>query len=391
MSDGASYLSHPGRWAIGIVVSIVSALVFIAMTRQPVDVELAVIDRGAVRSTILEQGRTRIREVFIISSPLTARVLRVSVEPGDRVQRGEPIARLVGLASGFLDPRGEEQLRAELLAVEARRAAADLERDSLSRELARIEALATARLVSDSERDRARSRWQVADAGARAASADELRVKGALSKAGSEGDTTPIIVQAPVEGVVLAVMQKSETALPAGAPLVSLGDPNLVDVVVELLSQEAVQVRVGDRASIENWGGVTSASTPLAAIVDRIEPIAYTKVSALGIEEQRTRIILKFSDPVPAPLRAHGYRVDVQIVVDELRDVVRVPLGALYREEAGWFVYTEREGQARRQLVNVGLRDERFAEVRDGLHAGEQVIVFPSSEVYDGVRVRSRR
>lgn len=391
MSDRARYIRHPGRWAIGAALCVVLALAVMAMRRPSVNVELAMIDRGVVRSTLVDEGRTRIREVFVVSAPMTARALRVSVEPGDRVEKGEPIARLVGLAAGFLDPRQESQLRAELTASEARRAAAVLERDSLAQEFARLDALASERLVADAQRDIARSRWRVAEAAVQAAAAEERRVRSALNGAGIESGSTPVVVHAPVAGVVLAVMQKSEAVLIAGAPLVSLGDPDLVDVVVELLSQEAVQVRVGDRASIENWNGVTSISPALAAVVDRIEPVAYTKVSALGIEEQRTRIILKFSEPVPIPLRAHGYRVDARIVVDEVRDVVRVSLGALFREEGGWFVYVVRDGRARRQAVTVGLRDERFAEVREGLRAGEKIIVFPSSEVFEGARVRAVR
>lgn len=375
---------------IGVAVVIVLVLAGVALRRAPLDVELATIDRGRVRPTVVDEARTRIPEVFIVSMPVTARLLRVSVEPGDLLNQGAPVARLVGLATGFLDPRGDAEARASLVAAEARQAAAILERDNLEREFLRVETLASAHLVADSVRDLALSRWRVAEASAQAAAAETKRARTVLTRAGTEGETSSVILRAPVAGVVLAVMQKSETALAAGTPLLSLGDPTRVDVVVELLSQEAVRVRVGDSATIENWGESTSAAPPLAAVVDRIEPVAYTKVSSLGIEEQRTRIVLKFGEPVPAPLRAHGYRVEARIVVDEAPDVARVPLGALFRVGEGWCVYVLQDGRAKRRAVTLGLRDERFAEVRDGLQRGEQVVLFPSSEVVEGVKLREQ-
>lgn len=389
MNKRARYFRHPGQWAIGVALAVIAVLLVIAMRRSPIEAEVVLIDRGTVRSTVTEEARTRINEVFIVSTPVIARMLRISVEPGDRVKKGDPLATLVGLTSGFLDFRGAAQLRAELTAAEARRKAAVLERDSLAREFARLDTLAEARLVADSQRDIALNRWRVAEEIAVAATADEQRVRNALSRAGVENDSDRMVVRAPSAGVVLSVMQKSEAVLPAGTPVVSLGDEGLVDIVAEFLSQEAVRIRAGDRAWIENWGGATSTVPALAAIVDRIEPVAYTKVSALGIEEQRTRVILKFAEPVPAPLRAHGYRVDARIIVDEAPRVVRVPLGALFRETGEWAVYVVRDGRARRQTVTIGLRDGRFAEIRDGLRPGERVIVFPSSEVFEGVRVRN--
>jgi HlyD family secretion protein len=182
---------------------------------------------------------------------------------------------------------------------------------------------------------------------------------------------------------VLRVAQKSEAMVAAGTPLVVVGDPTEVEVVAEFLSQDAVRLAPGARASLENWGG-----PPVAAVVHRIEPVARTKVSALGIEEQRANVVLRFAAPPPAPLRAHDFRVDARVVVAESPGALRVPLGALFRREGGWAVYRERDGRAEAATVQVGIQDARYREVLSGLDEGDRVVVFPSPDVQLGVRLR---
>lgn len=168
----------------------------------------------------------------------------------------------------------------------------------------------------------------------------------------------------------------------AGTPIVTLGDPSRVDVVAEFLSQDAVRMKPGDRAFIENWGG-----DAVAAIVERIEPVARTKVSALGIEEQRTKVVLNFEGAIPAALSSHDYRVDARVVLEETQNAVRVPLGALFRSGDGWAVFVVQNGRAVLRPVTLGVQDDRFRVVLAGMTAGEGVVLFPSTQVSAGIRV----
>lgn len=183
---------------------------------------------------------------------------------------------------------------------------------------------------------------------------------------------------------MLSVPQKSESVVTAGTPIVTLGDPSRVDVVAEFLSQDVVRMKPGDRALIENWGG-----DAVAAIVKRIEPVARTKVSALGIEEQRTRVVLRFVGTAPEPLRAHDYRVDTRVVLAEQRDAIRVPLGALMRLGNNWTVYRLARGRVEKVMVTVGVQDTGYGVVEQGLTVGDEVVIFPFAQLEDGVRVRT--
>lgn len=376
------------RWYYLAGFGVVLLLVSIALLPPAVEVEVAVIDRGDVRATIVDEGRTRMREVYVVSAPAAGRLLRVAVEPGDRVQRDEPVARMTRGIAGFLDPRGDAEARAAVAAAEARQRAALAERELAEIEDARARKLAEARLVADATRDTARARLRAALASEAAASAELRRARSALLDAGRDGGTSQITLRAPVAGSVLAVPQESEAIVGAGTPVVVLGDPGRIDVVAEFLSQDAVRVQPGDRAFIENWGERGLGRGPVAARVERIEPVARTKVSALGIEEQRTRIVLEFDEVLPAPLRAHDYRVDARIVTAEVKDAVRVPLGALWREGSDWRVFVMEQGRARARPVAVGPQDEGFRAVTKGLQPGERVILFPTPSVTDEIRVR---
>lgn len=378
------------RWYYLAGSGVVLLLVIITVLPPAVDVEVAVIDRGDVRATIVDEGRTRMREVYVVSAPAPGRLLRVAVEPGDRVQRDEPVARMTRGIAGFLDPRSDAEARAAVAAAEARQRAALAERELAQIEDARASKLAEARLVADATRDAARARLSAALASEAAASAELRRARSALLEAGRDGGASQITLRAPVAGSVLAVPQESEAIVGAGTPVVVLGDPARIDVVAEFLSQDAVSVKPGDRAFIENWGERGLGRSPVAARVERIEPVARTKVSALGIEEQRTRIVLEFDESVPPPLRAHDYRVDARIVTAVAGDSVRVPLGALWREGSEWRVFVVEQGRARTRRVAVGPQDEGFRAVSSGLQPGERVILFPTASVKDEIRVRER-
>jgi HlyD family secretion protein len=366
---------------------LVIALAIIAVWPRAVEVEAASVDRGAVRATIVDEGRTRMREVYVVSAPVPGRLLRVAVEPGDIVVQGEPLARMTRSVAGFLDPRSDAEARAVVNAAEARETAARAERELAEIEASRAETLATQRLIATAALDTARTRLRAARAAESAASAELRRARSALLAAGRDGESSTLTLNAPSAGVVLRVPQESEATVAAGTPVVVLGDPSRLDVIAEFLSQDAVRVQRGDRAFIENWGEQGLGLPPIPATVERIEPVARTKVSALGIEEQRTNIILGFDEAPPPALRAHDFRVDVRIVAEEVQDGLRVPLGALFRQGEGWAVFVVREGRAWLQPVELGPQDERFRIVRAGLAEGDRVVLFPTSGVRDGVRL----
>jgi len=366
---------------------LVIALAIIAVWPSAVEVEVASVDRGAIRATIVDEGRTRMREVYVVSAPVPGRLLRVAVEPGDIVVEGEPLARMTRGVAGFLDPRSDAEARAAVNAAEARETAARAERELAEIEASRAETLAAQRLIAAAALDTARARLQAARAAESAASAELRRARSALLAAGRDGASSTLTLNAPSAGVALRVPQESEATVAAGTPVVVLGDPSRVDVIAEFLSQDAVRVQRGDRAFIENWGEQGLGLSPIPAIVERIEPVARTKVSALGIEEQRTNIILGFAEAPPPALRAHDFRVDVRIVAEEVQDGLRVPLGALFRQGEGWAVFVVREGRAWLQPVELGPQDERFRVVRGGLAEGDRVVLFPTSAVRDGVRL----
>ncbi len=379
------------RWVYALGIAVLLALVVFAVLPQAVSVEVAVVDRGTVRASLVDEGRTRMREVYVVSAPVSGRLLRVAVEAGDRVQKGEPLARMTRGASGFLDPRSDAEARAIVAAAEARERAAVAERELAAIEDARAEKLAAARLIADSDRDTARVRLRAALATEAAASAELRRARSALLDAGRDGRAGVLSLNAPASGTVLSVPQESETMITAGMPVVVLGDPSRVDVVADFLSQDAVRMKPGDRAFIENWGERGAiVSSAIAAVVERIEPVARTKVSALGIEEQRTRVILDFIDPPPDALKSHEYRVDARVVVAEAEDAIRVPLGALVRDAQGWAIYRLEGSRVELVRVVVGIQDSTHRVVEKGLVEGDRVVLFPSAEIADGVRVRTR-
>ncbi|MEY3337387.1 MAG: hypothetical protein RL245_379 [Pseudomonadota bacterium] len=377
------------RWVYALGIAALVLLAVFALVPQPVPVEVATIDRGTVRASLLDEGRTRMREVYVVSAPVSGRLLRVAVEPGDRVQKNEPLARMTRGASSFLDPRSDAEARAIVTVAEARERGAVAERELAEIEEARAQKLAEARLIAEADRDTARVRLRAARAAEAAAAAELRRARSALLAAGQDGSQGTVSLQAPASGTVLSVPQESETVIAAGTPVVILGDPSRVDVVADFLSQDAVRMKPGDRAFIENWGerGV-SGEGAIAAVVERVEPVARTKVSALGIEEQRTRVILNFSSDIPAALRAHDFRVDARVVLGERADVVRVPLGAVAREGIGWVVYRVRSGRAEKVLVTLGIQDQAYRVVESGLNVGDTVVLFPPATVSNGVRLR---
>ncbi|MDR2215286.1 MAG: efflux RND transporter periplasmic adaptor subunit [Nevskiaceae bacterium] len=369
-------------WITAVAVAV--AAVAWALIPGPVEADFVTIGRGVVNVDLVDEGRTRMHDVYVISAPVSGRVLRVDVEPGDAVIAGAVVARMTSAAAGFLDPRTDSQARAAINAAEAQLRAADTELKLADIENTRAQNLAAQQLIAATAVDAAQARLDSAHAAQDAARAEVVRARAALQPA-SRTDPGAVSVVSPVAGKVLRVPQKSEAVLPVGAPLVEVGDPSLIEVVAQFLSQDAVRMRAGQSAQVENWGG-----SPLKAVVERVEPVAHTKISALGVEEQRTNVILHFADPQAASALGHDYRVDARVTVAEYPDAVRAPLGALFRRGEQWSAYKVVEGRARLIDVSVGEADSTWRVVTQGLNEGDTVIVFPGATIADGMRVKAR-
>jgi HlyD family secretion protein len=300
------------------------------------------------------------------------------------VAAGSLLARMARAAAGFLDTRSDLQARATVDAAAAKLRAAETDLDLAAREDARSRELAAQRLISAAAADSSQARLQAAQATRDAAAAELARARSAVQPA-DRTESGTVAVRSPATGRVLSIPQKSESVVAAGSPLVQVGDPSRIEVVAEFLSQDAVRMRAGQRAFIENWGGA-----PLAATVDRVEPVAHLKVSALGVEEQRTNVILQFDDPQAARRFGHDFRVDARVAVEEHDDALRVPLGALFRRGEDWALYQVIDGKAVATPVEVAESDGRFRAVTAGVAEGDRIIVFPSANVEDGVRVKPR-
>jgi len=392
---------------IGLVVLLaVVALAVYALTPAPIPVDTAEVDRGPVRVTIDEEGIARIREVFRVSVPVSGELARLPVEVGDRVAKDRTvIGSVLPAAPSILDVRSRRELEAALGAASAAVAAAEagLRQAETAHRLAlgdldRAKQLAARQTISARSLEKASGDVEAANAAVEQARALlELRqrerdsVAARLIQPGdpatAENELCCVPILSPVDGVVLSVLTEGGQVLAAGTPIAEVGDPRNLEIAVQLLSADAVSVKPGQEAAIEEWGG----GTTLLARVRRIDPAAVTKVSALGIEEQRVNAVLDLADP-PEKWSGlgHDFRVIVRIEVWSGADVVRVPLGALFRSGGEFAVFRIADGRAVLTPIVIGHRDRTHAEVTTGIAPGDRVILHPSDRVSDGVRVEDR-
>lgn len=370
----------------------IAAAGFLAYTFRPtaIPVEVAAVERGPLRVTIDEEGRTRVRDRYVVVAPAAGRVARIALEEGAPVTRGMVVARL---SAAPLDPRSREQAVARVNAAEdAERAAtaavseARAALDQATRDGARAESLFARNLLSPSQREAAAlaettavRRFQAADFTAQAAAHDVEQARAVI--AGGGGTTLPLV--SPVRGRVLRIPERSERVVAAGTPLLELGDPARLEIVADLLSEDAVKVHPGDRMLIGDWGG----DRPLEALVRIVEPSGFTKVSALGVEEQRVNVIADLNE-TPTQL-GDGYRVETQVVLWE-GTALKVPASALFQDGDQWRVFVAQGGRARSQVVQVGHRNPFEVEITAGLAAGDMVIRHPTDKLADGARVAAR-
>jgi HlyD family secretion protein len=383
------------------------ALIVWALLPQPVPVDMATIKKGPLEVTVEDEGVTRIHDVYTVSSPILGKMLRSPREVGDKVLADKTlVAEIEPAAPTFLDVRSQ---RVNEAAVHAAQAAVDLAEAKIKEanaqlefaknDLRRAQDLAASKTISARTLEKAKLDVDSGEAAVASAKATlEVRrrelesakahlIQPGEAKAGERSPSCCIEVRSPIDGVVLKIIAESEQVVQPGAPLVEIGNPNDLEIAVDFLSRDAVRIKPGARARIESWGG----DKILAARVKRIEPTGFTKVSALGIEEQRVKVILDFTGP-PAEWKrlGHGYRVIAHVVVWHSDDVLQVPLGALFREGENWAVFVVADGRAQRRIVKIGERNLHAAHVLDGLKPGEQVVLHPSDRVHDGVRVEPR-
>ena len=357
----------------------------VSMLPDAVEADLAKADSGDVRVEVVDEGKTRMHDIYVISAPVTGRVLRVEVEPGDEVAAGTIVARMSRAAAGFLDTRSDLQARAAVSAAEAQLRSAEADLALAEREHRRNTELVAANLISKAAADQSEARRDAARAARDAAKAEVVRARSALTDPARMASGV-VNVTSPSAGRVLRRPQESEAVIAIGTPIVEVGDPRHVEVIAEFLSQDAVKMKRGATAQIENWGG-----PPLPAVVDRVEPVAHTKISALGVEEQRTNVILQFNGGPGDGLQAHDFRVDVRVVLGEAKNAVRAPLGALFRRGQGWALYKVVDGRAVLTEVKVAEADPHFRAITSGVAEGDCVIVFPSSSISDGTRIKPRK
>jgi HlyD family secretion protein len=397
----ASRSRNWARWALGIlIVLVVGAILFLFLAPRPVAVETAQVTTGPIAETVSDQGYARVREAYIVAAPVSGRLERVDLHVGDRVVAGASIiARIKPASADLLDPRAKAQAQAQISAAQAAVGAADAEQERLAAQtrkaeadLARVRALADKGFASRQALEAAEAEARAARASGRSASAQlavrrsELAAaRAALLGPDAVGDRV-VTVTAPAGGYVTRVLQESERTVAMGAPLVEISDNAGLEAAIEFLSQDAVRVHEGMPAQIYDWGG----ADVLPAVVRRVEPQAFTKVSALGVEEQR---VLVFLQPVGSADRwaslGPGYRLWGRVILRSNAQAVRAPVGALVRSDGAWAVFRVEKGRARLRPVKVGAITERDAEILGGLNRGDVLIVFPSDRIRDQVRVRT--
>jgi HlyD family secretion protein len=381
--------------------AVVGGLLLVALWPTAVAVELARVTRGPLVVTIDEEGRTRVRERFVVGAPVAGRVLRIELEPGDRIAAGDVVARLRPEAPALLDARTRAEAVAATQSAEASlgRARAEEQRARTAlaqaqRELSRVRTLtaagATATQDLEARETDAALAAEAVDAAVfavRTASAEVARARARATAPAAPRTDEIVAVRAPIAGVVLRRLRESESVVPAGEALIEIGDPRQIEIVTDLLSTDAVRVRPGARATVEQWGG----DTALSATVRRVEPGGFTKVSALGVEEQRVNVVLDLvANGEECAELGDAYRVETRIVLWEAANVLKVPTNALFRHDTRWAVYVASGGRARLTVVALGHQTGQEAEVTSGVSEGEMVIVHPGDLLRDGSRISER-
>ena len=406
------------NWSKRLLWGVVAGLAVLSLVwfawPAPVAVDLAVVTKGPMEVTVDDDGKTNVRHIYTVSAPIAGKVLRISHPPGEGaisrhvgdevIANDTVVAVMQPTTPGFVDIRSREEAQAAVAAADGYVKYTESEVQRLEaavafyrNELARAQALARTQTISAQALDKAK--FEVATNEAALASAKAQvevwqGVRGSLAArlidpSSAAALTDPVCcvqIRAPVTGRVLKIIQESETVVQAGTPLIEIGDPRDLEIVADLLSTDAVEIKPGSSVRIDGWGG-----SPIQARVTRIDPAGFLKVSALGIEEQRVRATIDFVDPPEAWSRlGHDYRVVVHVTTWSADSALALPLGALFRKEEDWAVFAVRDGRARTTVVKIGHRNNRMAEVLSGLSEDDRVVLHPSDRVKDGVALTER-
>ena len=377
-------------WSVAATGALV--LLVLAFRPKPVPVETTAVNRGPLQETLDEEGKTRIHDHFVLGAPVAGKLRRIELHAGDHVRSGEVVAWIDPTP---IEPRQTAMLQARLAAAWASEREADAlvgranaEHIQATSDLDRARKLFEQGVISKEALEKTTSVdaastkvLEAAHSRAQAAAHEVEEARAAL--AGQTGDRTvaPVAVQSPADGRVLKLLEQSERVLAPGAPVLAIGYSPKLEVVAEYLTADAVKIRPGMDAMIEDWGG----AEPLHARVRVVEPGAFTKVSALGVEEQRVNVVLDLTGDT-ANL-ADAYRVEVRVITWQAPDVLKVPSSALFRVGEQWAVFRVSNGVVQRTILKMGHRGEGETEVFEGLNAGDSVVVYPSSDLKDGARV----
>jgi HlyD family secretion protein len=389
-------------WLV-ILLLIIAALVY-GFRPQPRLVDVASASRGPMRVSVEQEGKTRVIDRYDISAPVAGSVCRVDLDVGDQVEKGQVLTTIKPLESQALDPRSWAEAKSRVAAAESALHAAEqtaksaqAEMDLAEKELSRIQPLFNKGLVSQGQLDQATATVQTTRATSRSArfAVDVARheleaARTALSYTGANGQTTPeanVPVRSPIDGRLLAIHQECEGVVAAGQSLLVVGDTRSLEIETDVLSADAVKINPGMRVEFHRWGG----ETPLQGKVRTVEPVGFTKVSALGVEEQRVLVISDItSDPVQWQGLGDGYRVEAEFILWEADDVLQIPASALFRFNDGWALFVMENGKAIRRMVKLGQRNGLRAQILEGLTEGETVITHPDNTIEDQVPVKQR-
>ena len=389
-------------WAMILAGGILLVWLIFAFMPTSVPVEVATVGRGDIVVTIQDDGKTRVKDLYVVSAPITGRLLRIEKEVGDEVAGGKTVLfTMLASPSAFLDSRSTESAKASVRAAKAalelagsdqHRAEAEVE--FAKSELSRIEPLFKSGTVSQAMLDRVALQLEQAQSSLKSSKAAVNVRRAELANAeavlappvtNGKGDEKSLLkIKSPVSGVVFALHHQSEGVVAAGTPILSVGNAEELEIVADFLSTSAVKVTKGASVIIEGWGGER-----LMGQVRLVEPTGFLKVSALGIEEQRVNIIIDFDEAAEAFSKlGHGFRVEPKIVLDHKIGQIRVPISGLFRSNGSWAVFTEIDGKAHLMPVKIGAYNVDYAMVLEGLNVGNTIILHPSDQVEDGVSIK---
>jgi len=387
-------------WGMAVLLALL--VLFMTLRPQPVWVDAVAVSRQALTVTIIEEGHTRVKDRYVVSAPVAGYLRRIELQVGDRVMPQQLLTQLEPLKSTVLDARSRAEARAHvaasrasLAAAEEQVAAAAADHDLAQSDLARLQKLAADQLVSAETLQKAEAAVQRSSANLRSArfGVDVARHELAAAQtrldvsaaSGGDGGTELVAIRSPIAGAVLQRLRQSEGVVSPGQPLLELGDPTALEVVVDVQSFDAVRIKPGMPVELAGWGG-----DRLAAVVRTVEPVGFTDVSALGVEEQRVRVVVDISAPREAwQSLGDGYRVDAHFILWQQPDVLVMPASAVFEEDGQAMVFVIADGVVSRRAVTTGRSDGFLVQVTDGLQAGEQVVRHPDNALSDGARVRT--